>query len=79
MLVKNTEAIGLYWGGYLRFNPQALMDSLAELLRWYGNGRLHPHISHRFPLNSIDEAYATLAGRGATGKIVVTVDAGLLP
>lgn len=79
MLVKNTEAIGFYWGGYLRFNPLALTDSLAELLRWYGNGRLHPHVGHRFPLSRIDEAYATLAGRGAIGKIVVTMDAGLLP
>ena len=33
MLVKNISAIGVYWGGYLKFNPKALTDSLAELMR----------------------------------------------
>ena len=31
ILVKNITVIGFYWGGYLKFNPQALTDSLAEL------------------------------------------------
>ncbi len=71
LLVKNIDVIGFYWGGYLRFAPEALTDSLAALMAWYGDGRLHPHISHVLPLAQAPQALALLAGRRSTGKVVV--------
>jgi NADPH:quinone reductase len=38
LLVKNVSVIGFYWGGYLRFRPEALTDSLATLMDWYAEG-----------------------------------------
>ncbi len=72
MLVKNIEAIGIYWGGYLKFNPMALKDSLSELMQWHAEGRITPHISHRFPLERSLDALEVLRSRKSTGKIVVT-------
>jgi NADPH2:quinone reductase len=71
LLVKNVSVHGFYWGGFLGFNPGALTDSLAEVFRWYGEGRIRPHISHRLPLDRADEALALLRDRTATGKVVV--------
>ena len=72
ILVKNITVIGFYWGGYLGFNAQALTDSLAELLTWYADGRLQPHISHIIQLDHAGEALELMRTRKSTGKVVVT-------
>ena len=71
LLVKNLDVIGLYWGGYLRFNPAALVDSLKELLGWIETGQLKPHISHRLPLEDAADGLELLRTRKATGKVVI--------
>ena len=71
LLVKNITVIGFYWGGYLKFNPTALTDSLAELMEWQAQGRLKPHISHILPLSEAADALALLRTRKSTGKVVV--------
>ncbi len=75
LLVKNVDVAGFYWGGYLRFAPQAVQDSLATLLAWHAAGRIRPHISHVLPLERADEGLALLRGRRSTGKVVVAVQA----
>ncbi len=75
LLVKNITVIGFYWGGYLTFQPDALADSLAELMAWYADGRLKPHISAILPLAQAQEALDLIATRGSTGKIVITPQA----
>lgn len=72
ILVKNIDVIGFYWGGYLKFAPEALTASLSELLEWFAEGKLKPHTSHVFPLENSQEALDTLAARKSTGKVVVT-------
>jgi len=73
LLVKNIEVIGYYWGGYLKFAPKVLHDSLDTLLEWYKAGELAPHISHTLPLAQAGEALELLRSRKSTGKVVVTV------
>lgn len=72
ILVKNITVIGFYWGGYLGFNAKALTDSLAELIQWYADGRLKPHISHVLPLDQAGDALELMRTRKSTGKVVVT-------
>ena len=73
ILVKNITVIGFYWGGYAKTNPKVLTDSFRQLMAWYQAGRLHPHISHRLPLEKANEALDLLRSRTATGKVVVTI------
>ena len=73
LLVKNVTVIGLYWGDYLSFRPEVLTGSLATLMGWYAEGALHPHISHRLPLERAGEALELLRSRKSTGKVVVTI------
>ncbi|MFA8441483.1 NADPH:quinone oxidoreductase family protein [Yoonia sp.] len=72
LLVKNITVIGFYWGGYLAFNPQALTDSLAELMAWHADGKLKPHVSHTLPLDQAAKALELMRTRKSTGKVVVT-------
>lgn len=75
LLVKNLTVIGLYWGGYLAFRPEVLTRSMAQLLAWYGEGKLRPHVSHVLPLERAEAALDLLRSRRATGKVVVTPEA----
>ncbi len=73
LMVKNISVMGLYWGGYLAFQPKVVSDSLQCLLDWHQAGRIKPHISHTLPLDRADEALDLLRHRKATGKVVVTM------
>jgi NADPH2:quinone reductase len=72
LLVKNIDLIGFYWGGYLKFRPDLLSDSLAELLGWLAEGRLKPHIGHVLPLEQAADALELMRSRASTGKVVIT-------
>ncbi len=71
LLVKNLTVIGLYWGGYLKFAPRILGQSLSTLLQWYTAGGLHPHISNVLLLDQAADALEILRSRKSTGKVVV--------
>lgn len=72
LLVKNIDVIGFWWGGYLNFAPEVLTGSLKELLHWFEDGRIRPHISHSLPLSRAEEALELIRSRKSTGKVVVT-------
>ncbi|MGR3698121.1 MAG: zinc-binding dehydrogenase, partial [Roseovarius sp.] len=74
LLVKNISVMGLYWGGYLKFRPEVLTQSMATLFDWYAAGRLRPHVSHLLPLEQAAEALDLLRSRKSTGKVVVTLE-----
>ena len=73
LLVKNLTVMGLYWGGYVKFAPQVLTDSLITLFGWYETGGLRPHISHHLPFARYPEGLELLRSRTATGKVVITL------
>ncbi len=72
LLVKNIDVIGFYWGGYLKFDRTALRQSLDELLSWYRDGRLRPHIGAVLPLDQVQDGMEMLKSRRSVGKIVIT-------
>lgn len=72
LLVKNISAVGFYWGSYRRHDPARLRSQFDELLRWYGEGRLKPHVCQVFPLEEVAAAMAMMLGRKSTGKVVLS-------
>ncbi len=72
LLVKNIDVMGFYWGGYLRFAPAALAESLDRLMDWHARGLIHTPVGATFPLSRAADALALLADRKAVGKIIVT-------
>jgi len=73
LMVKNISVQGFNWGGYLRFNPDALMNSLRQLMIWYGQGKLKPHVSNVLPFEQAEEGLELLRNRKSTGKVVVEI------
>ena len=76
LLVKNVDVLGFYWGGYMKFRPAVIIDSLSTLFGWLAEGRIKPHISHMLPLERVEEGLELLRSRKSTGKVVITVQTG---
>lgn len=74
LLVKNLTVIGYYWGGYSNIKPSVLTDSFTQLITWYEQGRLRPHISYTLPLAQANEGLSLLRDRKTTGKVVIEID-----
>ncbi len=73
LLVKNIDVIGVYWGGYARFDPAALRASLAHLVACFARGQIKPHVSHALPLEQVVEGLDLLRQRRSIGKVVITM------
>ena len=73
LLVKNASALGFWWGSYRRHASELLAPAFAELIGWWSQGLLKPHVSNRLPLGEAAEALKTLKERRATGKVVLTL------
>jgi NADPH2:quinone reductase len=71
LLVKHRAALGSSLRYFRWHAPDKLRRSVDELLRWYGEGRLRPLISHRLPLERSVDAIRLLTDRKAHGKVVV--------
>jgi NADPH:quinone reductase len=74
LLVKNAHALGFYWGSYREHDPTRVHAAFEELLGWYGEGRIRPHVSDVLPLEDAGQAIELLLARKSTGKVVLSVD-----
>jgi NADPH:quinone reductase len=72
LLVKNITVMGYYWGGLRELEPDLLAQSFDEVIDWYADGHLKPHVSHTFALADAAAALETLMQRKSTGKVVLT-------
>ena len=45
--------------------------ALAELARWYAEGKIKPVIDQRLPMRELPAAYARMGSRKVRGKLVM--------
>lgn len=72
-LLKGASLVGVFWGDFARREPGAFAQSIAQLGRWYAEGKLRPHVSQTLPLEQAPQAIRLLASRQAKGKVVLTM------
>jgi NADPH2:quinone reductase len=73
-LLKGCAIVGVFWGDFLRREPEAFAESVNQLLAWHREGKISPHVSATFPLSRAADAIRMMAARQAVGKIVVAID-----
>jgi NADPH:quinone reductase len=73
-LLKSCQVVGVFWGAFTRRDPKANAANIAELMRFYAEGKIKPVVSERYPLARAGEAIRKLGERKAMGKIVVTME-----
>src|SRR5688572_23192793 len=72
-LLKGASIVGVFWGDFARREPERFAESARQLARWYGEGRLRPHVSQTFPLEKAAEALKLMAERKVKGKVVLVL------
>jgi NADPH2:quinone reductase len=72
-LLKGCSVVGVFWGAFVGREPERNQANVAELIDWWQEGKLRPHVSSTYPLERAGEAIRELADRKAKGKVVVTV------
>jgi NADPH2:quinone reductase len=70
-LLKGFSVVGVYWGEFVRRQPEEARANMAQLLGWLSQGKLHPLVSAVYPLERAAEALRALMSRQATGKLVL--------
>jgi NADPH:quinone reductase-like Zn-dependent oxidoreductase len=72
-LLKSCDVCGVFWGAFVARNPQANRDHIAQLFRWWDEGKISPRVTGTYPLERGGDAIAALGDRKAAGKLVVTI------
>jgi NADPH2:quinone reductase len=73
-LLKGASIVGVFWGEFARREPKANAAALAELARWYAEGKVKPVIDQRLPMRELPKAYERMGSRTVRGKLVMTND-----
>ncbi|MFV3075606.1 NADPH:quinone oxidoreductase family protein [Niveispirillum fermenti] len=72
-LLKSCDVRGVFWGGFAARFPDRNRAHVAQLFRWWQDGKINPRIDRTWPLAEAGEAISWLADRRAVGKVVVEV------
>lgn len=73
-LLKSVSVVGVFWGAAVMRDPAGHAANVADLMRFWSEGKIKPRVSRTFPLEKAADAIKALGDRSALGKIVVTVE-----
>lgn len=73
-LLKSSSIVGVFWGASVAREPKLHEQNVRELFQLYGEGKIKPRISARYPLRDGGKAIRSLMDRKATGKLVVVME-----
>jgi NADPH2:quinone reductase len=73
LLLNNTAVVGAGWGAYVMPKPEVTRQIGAELEKLIEAGFVKPVVGARFRLEQAADALKLIDGRGATGKVALTV------
>ncbi len=72
-LLRGCSVVGVFWGAFVGREPEANRRNVAELVSWWADGSLQPHVSATYPLAQAADALRDLDQRRALGKVVVII------
>jgi NADPH2:quinone reductase len=71
MLLKGASVVGVFWGDYVRREPQANATDMKDMMALLAKGVLRPHVSASYPLDQVPQALNDMAARKVTGKVLI--------
>ncbi len=74
LLLREGEAIGVFWGSFTQREPVRHEQNTAQLMQWVAEGKLRPHIGGTYGLTQVKDALADVMERRAHGKIVLVAN-----
>ena len=73
LLVKDASVLGFSLGQARRNRPDEVRAALGELVQWYAEGRVQPHVSQEFTIDEAVEALVAIQQRRVAGKAIIRV------
>ena len=70
-LLKGASIVGVFWGDFVKREPQANAAAMMQLAQWYGRGLVKPVIDAKLPMSALHEAYARMGSRQVRGKLLL--------
>jgi NADPH2:quinone reductase len=70
-LLKGASIVGVFWGDFTKREPKANAAGLAELARWYAEGKVKPHVGETLAMSELMRAYERMGSRQVQGKLVL--------
>jgi NADPH2:quinone reductase len=70
-LLKGASVVGVFWGEFVKREPQAHVAAMTRLAQWYGQGLVKPVIDLEWPMAEIQAAYARMGSRQVVGKLLL--------
>lgn len=73
VLLKGCAILGVYWGEFVKREPRAHVENMAQIFDWTARKILSAHVHAVLPLDQIAKALNMLKERKAQGKIVLSI------
>ena len=70
-LLKGASVVGVFWGDFIKREPEASAAALGQLAQWYAQGKVRPVIDARLPMSELPAAYARMGSRQVQGKLLL--------
>lgn len=72
-LLKECQIVGIFWGQFAMKDSMKNMANTMELLQFYFDKKINPHIHATYPLEEAHLALEEMENRKVKGKVVVVV------
>ena len=73
-LLKGCQIVGVFWGSFAMKNPEKNMENSHQLMNWYTEKKVKPHIHKLYSLKETPQALEEMMARKVLGKVVVTME-----
>ena len=70
-LLKGCSVVGVFWGAFAERQPKDNSRNVQELIGFWQDGRLKPHIHATYPLEEAADALNEMLSRRVMGKVLV--------
>jgi NADPH2:quinone reductase len=70
-LLKGCEIVGVFWGAFVKKEPQQNAQNLMTIIQWFAEGKLKARIHGKYPLEKVKEAMQAMVNKEVKGKIVL--------
>ena len=72
-LLKGCSIVGVFWGAFTRKEPENNRRNNEELMQFFVQGKVRPHIHATFPLEKAAQALNEVMNKRVSGKVVLTI------
>jgi len=70
-LLKGCSVVGVFWGAFAERQPKDNFRNVQELIGFWQDGRLKPHIHATYSLDKAADALNEMLGRRVMGKVLM--------